>query len=152
MTIKRTEDFLEVKDNPTVFWLFYSVFVLGGGVVIFMGLTLVNSGWQSILALTIGMGNVLGGAYMLKREPASIFHIDLRSKTLHVTRWGVFGRSQVSHPIDAAREARLDVTEHTDGGRRVSSGSLANGWVQHSDLVFLVSIGPGLKKGRSSGE
>ena len=116
MTIRRTEDFLEVKDNPAVFWLFYSVFVLGGGVVMFMGLTLVNSGWQSILALTIGMGNVLGGAYMLKREPASIFHIDLRSKTLNITRWGVFGRSRVSHPINAAIEARLDVTEHTDGG------------------------------------
>ena len=29
MTIKRTEDILLVRDNPTVFWLFYSVFVLG---------------------------------------------------------------------------------------------------------------------------
>ena len=69
MTIKRTEDFLEVKDNPTVFWLFYSVFVLGGGVVMFMGLTLVNSGWQSILALTIGLGTYSAARTCSKGSP-----------------------------------------------------------------------------------
>ncbi len=97
-------------------WLFYSFFVLGGGVAIIIGLTSRGSGWQSILAVIIGMGNIFGGAYMLKREPASVLHIDLRSKTLSIKRWGVFGRWQVSHPIGVAREARLDVTEHTDGG------------------------------------
>lgn len=116
MRIKRTAHVLEVRDSPALFWLFYSFFVLGGGVAVFMGLTLVNSGWQATLAVAIGIGNILGGAYMLKREPASIFRIDLRSRSFCVRRRGVFGRSEVSRPISAAREARLDVTEHTDGG------------------------------------
>jgi hypothetical protein len=116
MTIKRTGDLLEVRDNPAGFWLFYSFFVLGGGVAVVMGLTALSSGWQSILVVIIGMGNIFGGAYMLRREPASIVRIDLRSKTLSIKRWGVFGRSQISHPINVAKEARLDVTEHTDGG------------------------------------
>jgi hypothetical protein len=116
MTIKRTGDLLEVRDSPAAFWLFYCFFVLGGGVAVVMGLTALSSGWQSILVVIIGMGNILGGAYMLRREPASIVRIDLRSRTLSIKRWGVFGRSQISHPINVAKEARLDVTEHTDGG------------------------------------
>ena|SRR2546425_8478183 len=116
MTIKRIGEGLEVRDNPLIFWSFYSFFVLGGSVALFMALTLRGSGWQALLAVLIGIGNILGGVYMLRKEPASVICLDVENKTVWVKRWGIFRSSRSSYSLNDCKEARVDVSEHTDGG------------------------------------
>ena len=67
---------LVVRDNPTLFWLFYSFFIMGGSTALYLSLSAAPDMLTAVLGATIGLGNLAGGIYMLKREPASVVEID----------------------------------------------------------------------------
>jgi len=64
----------------------------------------------------IGLGNIAGGMYMIKREPASRVEIDSGSNRIRVCRWGIGGRKETVYPLGALTGADVETTEHTDGG------------------------------------
>ena len=124
MTVDKTGGTLLIRDNPAVFWLFYSAFVLGGCVALLLGLRLDGPWWQSALAAGIGAANILGGLHMLRKEPASVVRLDPARGTLSVTRWGLCGRRRDEHPLGAVLEARVETGEHSEGGEVYRPGLL----------------------------
>jgi len=116
MHLERTADRLVVKDNPFRFWAFYCTFVFGGCLLLAMALSSSVMTLQLGVSVLIGLGNILGGLLMLKREPASMVTIDRPSNELRVQRWGLAGRSLTRFPLHQVDRAIVETSEHTDGG------------------------------------
>jgi hypothetical protein len=89
---------LVVRDNPTLFWLFYSFFILGGSIAIYLSLSAAPDRLTATLGTTVGLGNLAGGIYMLKKEPASVVEIDPGENQVRVVRWGVTGKKETRMP------------------------------------------------------
>jgi len=85
---------LIIKDQPIGFWLFYSFFVAGGSLVLILSLTTAPDATTSLIGSIIGLGNIAGGLYMIKREPASIVEIDKAAGEIRVRRWYPVGKMQ----------------------------------------------------------
>jgi len=107
---------LEIADNPYPFWTFYSLFILGGLTALSLSLSEAPNTTIAVFGSIIGLGNIVGGVYMLKREPASIVELDRGSNQVRVRRWGIMGRAASSYPLHSLLGAELETTEHTDGG------------------------------------
>ena len=107
---------LVVRDNPTLFWLFYSFFIMGGSTAMYLSLSAAPDMLTAALGATIGLGNLAGGIYMLKREPASVVEIDPSGNQVRVVRWGVAGKKETLYPLDTLTAVDIETTEHTDGG------------------------------------
>ena len=107
---------LVVRDNPTLFWLFYSFFIMGGSTALYLSLSAAPDMLTAVLGATIGLGNLAGGIYMLKREPASVVEIDPSGNQVRVVRWGVAGKKETLYPLDTLTAVDVETTEHTDGG------------------------------------
>jgi hypothetical protein len=107
MKIEHRYGQLIVKDQPLVFWTFYSFFVVGGMVVLVFSLSAAPDWMMTFIGSLIGIGNIAGGLYMIRREPASIVVFDPGSAEVRVCRW---------YPISALSVAEVETTEHTDGG------------------------------------
>jgi hypothetical protein len=56
--------------------LFYSFFVAGGLMALVLSLSAAPEWMTTLIGSVIGLGNIAGGLYMIKREPASIVEID----------------------------------------------------------------------------
>ena len=63
---------LVIIDQPFGFWLFYSFFIVGGSIALILSLTASPNAATTLIGSVIGFGNIAGGLYMIKREPASI--------------------------------------------------------------------------------
>jgi hypothetical protein len=70
----------------------------------------------AIIGSVIGIGNITGGFYMVKREPASIVEIDKASGEVRVCRWYPGGKRRRIYPLSALSAAEVEVTEHSEGG------------------------------------
>jgi hypothetical protein len=108
---------LIISDDPLLFWLFDSIFVLGGFTALFLSFAFGTSVAMTIVGAVIGLGNIAGGLYMLRREPASRIALDAAAGTLRVVRWGIMGRRESSFPLTELTSADVETTEHTDGGK-----------------------------------
>ena len=109
-------DRLIIRDQPLGFWLFYSLFVAGGSIALILSLTVATDATTTLIGLVIGFGNIAGGLYMIKREPASIVEIDKASGEIGVCRWYPVGKRRKTYPLPALSGAEVEITEHSEGG------------------------------------
>jgi hypothetical protein len=116
MKTERTADRIVVRDNPFGFWLFYGTFVIGGCLVVLMMFSESVQGIQLVFGMLIGVGNILGGLLMLKREPASFVTVDRSRNEVRVRRWGPLGKSVKHFSLGQIVGARVETSEHVDGG------------------------------------
>ena len=107
---------LVIKDQPLGFWLFYSFFVAGGSIALILSLTAAPDATTSFIGSIIGLGNIAGGLYMIKREPASIVEIDKATAKICVRRWYPVGKRRKTYPLSALSGAEVQITEHSEGG------------------------------------
>ena len=107
---------LVIKDQPFGFWLFYSFFVAGGSIVLILSLTAAPDATTTLIGSVIGLGNIAGGLYMIKREPASIIEIDKAAGEVRVCRWYPVGKRHKTYPLSALSGAEVEITEHSEGG------------------------------------
>jgi hypothetical protein len=116
MTIEHINDRLIVKDQPLGFWTFYSIFVVGGMVALIFSLSNAPDRMMILFGSLIGIGNIAGGLYMIRREPASVVVFDRGVGEVRVCRWYPIGKREKAYPIYALSTAEVETTEHTDGG------------------------------------
>ena len=107
---------LVIKDQPLGFWLFYSLFVAGGTIALILSLTAAPDTTTTLIGSVIGLGNIAGGIYMIKREPASIVEIDKAAGEICVRRWYPVGKRHKTYPLSALSGAEVEITEHSEGG------------------------------------
>ena len=70
----------------------------------------------TLVGSLIGIGNIAGGLYMIRRDPASIVVFDPGLDEVRVCRWYPIGKREKVYPISALSIAEVETTEHTDGG------------------------------------
>jgi hypothetical protein len=109
-------DRLIIRDQPFGFWLFYSFFIAGGLMALVLSLSAAPDTTTAIIGSVIGLGNITGGLYMVKREPASIVEIDKSSGEVRVCRWYPFGKRQRAYSVSAITGVEVEITEHSEGG------------------------------------
>jgi hypothetical protein len=107
---------LIIRDQPFGFWLFYSFFVAGGLMALVLSLSSAPDWTTTVIGSVIGLGNIAGGLYMIKREPASIVEIDKGTREIRVCRWYPVGKRRKIHPLSALSGAEVEITEHSEGG------------------------------------
>ena len=107
---------LVIKDQPFGFWLFYLFFVAGGSIALILSLTAAPEWTTTIIGSVIGLGNIAGGLYMLRREPASIVEIDKGAGEIRVRRWYPVGKRHKTYPLSNLSSAEVEITEHSEGG------------------------------------
>lgn len=105
-----------IRDQPFGFWLFYSFFVAGGTIALALSLSAAPDATTSLVGSIIGLGNIAGGLYMIKREPASIVEIDKASGEIRVCRWYPVGKRHKTYPLSSLSGAEVEITEHSEGG------------------------------------
>jgi hypothetical protein len=109
-------DRLIIRDQPFGFWLFYSFFVAGGSIALILSLIAAPDATTTLIGSVIGLGNIAGGLYMIKREPASIVEIDKASGEIRVCRWYPFGKRQRAYSVSAITGVEVEISEHSEGG------------------------------------
>jgi hypothetical protein len=107
---------LIIRDQPSGFWLFYSFFIAGGLMALVLSLSAAPDWTTTIIGSVIGLGNIAGGLYMLRREPASIVEIDKTAGEIRVCRWYPIGRRRQTYPLSTLSGAGVEITEHSEGG------------------------------------
>jgi hypothetical protein len=107
---------LVIRDQPFGFWLFYSFFVAGGTTALILSLTAAPDTTTTLLGSIIGLGNIAGGLYMIKREPASIVEIDKTAGEISVRRWYPVGKRRKAYPLSSLSAVEVEITEHSEGG------------------------------------
>jgi hypothetical protein len=116
MKTRIKSDLLIIRDQPFGFWLFYSFFIAGGLMALFLSLSAAPDWTTTIMGSVIGLGNIAGGSYMLRREPASILEIDKASGDIRVCRWYPFGKRQRAYSVSAITGVEMEISEHSEGG------------------------------------
>lgn len=116
MKIERGKSRLIVKDQPLVFWIFYSCFVFGGMAALILALATAPDKKTALIVSIIGIGNIAGGVYMIRREPASILIFDSETGNLLVRRWHFTARRDSYYPLTNISSVRIEMTEHSEGG------------------------------------
>ena len=107
---------LVIRDQPFGFWLFYSLFVPGGSIALILSLTAAPNATTSLIGSIIGLGNIAGGLYMIKHEPASIVEIDKASGEIRVCRWYPVGKRRKTYPLNSLSAVEVEIAEHSEGG------------------------------------
>jgi hypothetical protein len=107
---------LIIRDQPFGFWLFYSFFVAGGLMALVLSLSAAPDSTTTVIGSVIGLGNIAGGLYMIRREPASIVEIDKAAGEVRVCRWYPVGKRQNTYPLSALSGTEVEITEHSEGG------------------------------------
>jgi hypothetical protein len=107
---------LIIRDQPLGFWLFYAFFVAGGLMALFLSLSAAPEWTTTIIGSVIGLGNIAGGLYMLRREPASIVEIDKPAGEVRVCRWYPIGKRRKTYPLSSMSSVEVEITEHSEGG------------------------------------
>ncbi len=107
---------LVIRDQPFGFWLFYSFFVAGGSIALILSLTAAPDATTTLIGSIIGFGNIAGGLYMIKCEPASIVEIDKASGEIRVCRWYPVGKRRKAYPLSSLSAFEVEITEHSEGG------------------------------------
>ena len=107
---------LVIRDHPFGFWLFYSFFIAGGSIALILSLTAAPNATTSLIGTIIGLGNIAGGLYMIKREPASIVEIDKASGEIRVCRWYPVGKRRKTYQLSSLSAVEVEITEHSEGG------------------------------------
>ena len=107
---------LIIRDQPFGFWLFYSFFIAGGLMALVLSLSAAPDTTTAIIGSVIGLGNITGGLYMVKREPASIVEIEKSSGEVRVCRWYPFGKRQKAYSVSAITGVEVEISEHSEGG------------------------------------
>jgi hypothetical protein len=116
MRTERKKGRLIIRDQPLVFWMFYSCFVVGGIAALLLVLATTPDTTTALIVSIIGIGNIAGGVYMLRREPASILIFDLASDKLLVRRWHLTGKKDTFYPLSSVSSVEVAMKEHTEGG------------------------------------
>jgi hypothetical protein len=105
-----------IRDQPLGFWLFYSFFIAGGSIALILSLTAAPDATTTLIGSIIGFGNIAGGLYIIKREPASIVEIDKGAGEIRVCRWYPVGKRRKTYPLSALSGVEVEITEHSEGG------------------------------------
>jgi hypothetical protein len=116
MKINRIDEGLIIKDNPIGFWFFYSCFILGGSIALFLSIAAGPDALTTLFGSAIGIGNIAGGIFMIKREPASIVEVDCNRCELRIKRWWIGGYNKNIYPLNNLSSAEVETNEHTEGG------------------------------------
>ena len=109
-------DRLIIRDQPFGFWLFYSFFIAGGLMALVLSLSAAPDTTTAIIGSVIGLGNIAGALYMIKREPASIVEIDKAAGEIRVRRWYPVGKRHKTYPLSSLSAVEVEITEHSEGG------------------------------------
>jgi hypothetical protein len=109
-------DRLIIRDQPFGFWLFYSFFIAGGLMALVLSLTAAPDTTTTLIGSVIGLGNIAGGLYMIKREPASIVKIEKASGEVRVCRWYPSGKRQRAYSVSGITGVEVEISEHSEGG------------------------------------
>ena len=107
---------LIIKDQPWVFWAFYSLFLMGGLVAVVFSLVSAADRMTAVIVTAIGIGNMAGGLYMIRKQPASVVVFDRGADEVCIRRWYPVGKKEERHLISALSSVEVEITEHTDGG------------------------------------
>jgi len=116
MRIETGSGRLKISDNPFPFWAFCSMFIVAGVTALTLSLLDTSNPTASVMGCVVGLANIAGPLWMMRREPASVVELDRNADRVSIRRWGVFGRAASSYPLRALLGADLETTEHTDGG------------------------------------
>jgi hypothetical protein len=116
MRTERKQGRLIIRDQPLVFWMFYSCFVVGGIAALILVLKTAPDKVTALVVSGIGIGNIAGGLHMLRREPASILICDPESDRLLVRRRHLTGKRDTVYPLSAVSSVEVVVKEHAEGG------------------------------------
>ena len=116
MRTERKKGRLIIRDQPLAFWMFYSFFVLAGIAALILALATAPDRTTALIVSIIGIGNIAGGVFMLRREPASILIFDPESDKLLVRRWHPTGKKDSFYPLSAVSSVEVETKEHTEGG------------------------------------
>lgn len=81
-----------------------------------MTLYFVSGALMTGVGSLIGLGNIVGGLFMLSRDPGSIVEIDRDSQRIIVRRWGLMDRSESVFSLDSWTGADIETGEHGEGG------------------------------------
>jgi len=107
---------LIVRDQPFGFWLFYSSYVAGGSIALALSISAAPDATTKLIGSVIGLGNIAGGLYMIKRDPASLVEIDRASSEIRVCRWHPVGKRRQTYPLFSLSAVEVEITEHSEGG------------------------------------
>jgi len=107
---------LIIRDQPLGFWLFYSFLIAGGSIALILSLTAAPDATTTLIGSVIRIGNIAGGLYMIKREPASIVEIDKAAGEIRLRRWYPVRRRDKTYSLSALSGAEVEITEHSEGG------------------------------------
>jgi hypothetical protein len=110
------ENRLSIRDQPFGFWLFYSFFVAGGTIALVLSLSAAPDATTALIGSVIGLGNIAGGLYMIRREPASVVEIDKAAGEIRVRRWYPIGKRHKTYQLSALSSAGVEITEHSEAG------------------------------------
>jgi hypothetical protein len=81
-----------------------------------VSLTAAPDATTTLIGTVIGLGNIAGGLYKIKREPASIVEIDNAAREIRVCRWYPIGKRHKTYPLSALLAFEVEITEHSEGG------------------------------------
>lgn len=112
------------------FWAFSAFFIAGGLMALYLSVSQAPDLLTAALGSVIGLGNIAGGTWMLRREPASVVEVDPSTNQVRVVRWGLIGRRERIHALDTLAGVDIEVTEHSDGGN-VYRPRLSFGTAEH---------------------
>lgn len=84
--------------------------------VLILSFTAAPDTTTTLIGSAIGLGNIAGGLYILKREPASIVEIDKGAGEIRVCRWYPIGKRHKTYPLSALSSSEVEITEHSEGG------------------------------------
>jgi len=114
LTIHHSEDRLEIKDNPALYWEFYFSFIVGGLVALYVTFTSALSRTSFWIAVLISVGAIVVGFLLLARETASIIVLNRGDATLTVTRWTLLRRSKSIRALADVATAKVERKDDSD--------------------------------------
>ena len=118
LRVDESPECVVVRDRPTGMWLFGSIFVLAGLLVLsipFMSTAWARFAlWERASVLAIGLGHFLGGSWSVWRYVETQTTFDrIRGTGLHIVR-RPFARRVTTTPFEVAEVRTVEIQQTTD--------------------------------------
>ena len=81
-------------------------------IALILSLSAAPDATTTLIGSVIGLGNIAGGLYMIRREPASIVEIDKAADEVRVCRWYPIGKRHKTYSLSDLSGAEVEITEH----------------------------------------
>jgi len=104
------------RDQPFGNWLFASVFLALGGLVLGVGLAEWEDWRLETLSIVVGTFNIIGGLVLLWRRPASVVRISRQRDRVLIHRYGLFGYRELEFPLSRLQRIDVETRPSPQGG------------------------------------